>query len=122
MLGTDLDVDRYLERLKAELDRLDRAEVTHLADLIHEAWQQGRFVFIFGNGGSATLASHFCEDLGKGAFREADLAAGSVRRLKVLSLTDNVGYLTALGNDMGYDQVFLQQLSSYGSHLSEALN
>ena len=115
MLGVSLDIDAYLQRLNAELDRLDRADVTRLGDLIYEAWENEKFVFILGNGGSATLASHLCEDLGKGAFREDDLRADNKRRLKVLSLTDNVGYLTALGNDMGYDQVFLQQLASYGS-------
>ncbi len=113
MLGKDLDFDRYFDRLKNELDRVDRAEVGHLADLIYAARENGNWVFIFGNGGSATLASHLCEDLAKGTFREKDLAADTVRRLKVLSLTDNVGYLTAVGNDMGYDQVFLQQLIGY---------
>jgi D-sedoheptulose 7-phosphate isomerase len=114
MLGVDLDANDYLQRLKAELDRVDRAEVTQLADLIYEAWQNGRFVFIFGNGGSATTASHLCEDLGKGTLRQADLRDESKRRLKVLSLTDNTGWLTALGNDLGYDQVFVQQLMNYG--------
>jgi len=113
MLGVHLDIDDYLARLKTEIDRLDRAEVGQLAEWICEAYENEKFVYIFGNGGSATLASHLCEDLGKGTFSEADLLEGSKRRLKVLSLTDNVGYLTALGNDMGYDQVFVQQLASY---------
>jgi D-sedoheptulose 7-phosphate isomerase len=114
MLGIDLDIDDYLVRLKAELDRVDRTEVSRLADLVYEAYQQGRFVFICGNGGSATLASHIAEDLGKGCLPHAALRDESKRRLKVLSLTDNVGWLTALGNDMGYDQVFVQQLMNYG--------
>ncbi len=113
MLGVSLDVDAYLQRLKDEIDRLDGAETSRLADLIHEAWKNGRSVFIFGNGGSACLASHLGEDLAKGTFRESDLAAFGVRRLKVLSLTDNVGFLTAVGNDMGYDQIFVQQLATY---------
>jgi D-sedoheptulose 7-phosphate isomerase len=114
MLGIDLDIDDYLGRLKAEIDRVDRAEVSRLADLVYAAWQQGRFVFVCGNGGSATLASHIAEDLGKGCLRQADLRDESKRRLKVLSLTDNVGWLTALGNDVGYDQIFVQQLMNYG--------
>ena len=115
MLGTSLDIDAYLQRLQAELDRVDRTEVDRLGQLIHEAWQQGRFVFSLGNGGSATLATHLCEDLAKGPFLEDDLRADARRRLKVLSLTDNVSFLTALGNDMGYDQVFVQQLATYAS-------
>lgn len=115
MLGVSLDIDAYLQRLQAELDRVDRTEVDRLGELIFDAWQQGRFVFVLGNGGSATLASHFCEDLAKGVFLEDDLRADRKRRLKVLSLTDNVGFLTALGNDMGYDQIFVQQLATYAS-------
>src|SRR4030042_331782 len=46
---------------------------------------------------------------------QAELRDESKCRLKVLSLTDNVGWLTALGNDLGYDQVFVQQLMHYGS-------
>jgi D-sedoheptulose 7-phosphate isomerase len=114
MLGVDLDVGAYLERLNAELDRVDRAAVGRLAELVYRAWETGRFVFIFGNGGSACLASHLAEDLGKGSLREKDLRDETKRRLKVLSLTDNVGWLTALGNDVGYDQVFVQQLMHYG--------
>lgn len=58
MLGVHLDIEPYFERLKAEIDRVDRAEITRLADLLFEAWQQGRYVFVLGNGGSACLASH----------------------------------------------------------------
>ena len=114
MLGVHLDVEAYVKRLQAELDRLDRTEVTALADSIYEAWENQRFVFIFGNGGSATTASHLAEDLGKGSLREADLKDETKQRLKVISLTDNVGWLTAVGNDCGYAAVFLQQLMNYG--------
>ncbi len=114
MLGVHLDVDDYVGRLQAELDRLDRGEVTRLADAVYEAWEDGKFVFIFGNGGSATTASHFCEDLGKGSLRNEDLSDETRKRLKVMSLTDNVGWMTALGNDCGYDQIFVQQLMHFG--------
>jgi D-sedoheptulose 7-phosphate isomerase len=114
MLGVHLDVDEYLKRLQAELDRVDRSEVTALGNAIYEAWENERFVFVFGNGGSATTASHLAEDLGKGSLREADLRDEGKKRLKVLSLTDNVGWLTAVGNDCGYDQIFVQQLMHYG--------
>lgn len=114
MLGVHLDVDDYLKRLQTELNRLDRGEIAALANAIYEAWRDGHFVFVFGNGGSATLASHITEDLGKSSLRQADLKDESKRRLKILGLADNAGWLTALGNDVGYDQVFLQQLMNYG--------
>ena len=55
------------------------------------------------------------EDLGKSTLLEKDLQDESKRRLKVLSLTDNAGWLMAVGNDVGYDQIFVQQLMNYGS-------
>lgn len=115
MLGIHLDVVQYLERLQAEIGRVDPDEVRRLGDLVYGAWRDGRFVFIVGNGGSACTASHLAEDLGKNCLREEDMAKEDCRRLKVMSLTDNVGWITALGNDLGYDQIFLQQLMQYGS-------
>ena len=116
MLGTNLDIGEYLQRLRAELMRVDQVAVGRLADLIHQAWEDEKFVFLFGNGGSATACSHLAEDLGKNCLTEAAVDCRSDqthRRLKVLSLTDNTGWLTALANDYGYDQVFVQQLMHY---------
>ena len=69
---------------------------------------------MFGNGGSGATASHFSEDLGKNALREVDLDDDSKRRPRVMSLTDNTSWITALGNDLGFDQIFVQQLRQYG--------
>jgi len=115
MLGMHRGVDDYLGRLKAELDRVSRADVERLADLVYEAWEKGRFVFVFGNGGSAATASHFAADWAKNCVSPEDLARVAGRRLKILSLTDNVPWLLALGNDLGYDQIFVQQLVHYAS-------
>ncbi len=115
MLGVHLDVVPYMERLQAEIARVDPGEICRLADLIYDAWKDGHFLFIIGNGGSACTASHIAEDLGKNCLREEDMRKEGLRRLKVMSLTDNVGWLTALGNDLGYDQIFVQQLMHYAS-------
>ncbi len=115
MLGTVLGVEEYLDRLQSELARLRKDDIRRLADLIYDAFLGGKTVFVIGNGGSACTASHMAEDLGKNCLLPADLRDESKRRLKVLSLTDNVGWLTALGNDLGYDQIFVQQLMHYGS-------
>jgi D-sedoheptulose 7-phosphate isomerase len=114
MLGISLAYPTYLERLRTELTRVSPAEVDRLADLIYAAFQGANTVFVIGNGGSACTASHLGEDLGKGCLRQADLCDESRRRLRVLSLTDNVGWLTAIGNDCGYDQIFVQQLMNFG--------
>jgi D-sedoheptulose 7-phosphate isomerase len=115
MLGASLNLPEYLARLNAEVARLNQADIRQWSDLTYEAWQRGRFVFIIGNGGSGTTASHMAEDLGKSTLRPDDLKNESKKRLKVLSLTDNTGWLLAVGNDCGYDQIFVQQLMNYGS-------
>jgi D-sedoheptulose 7-phosphate isomerase len=115
MLGIELALPDYLTRLQTELARLDQAAIRTWADLLFQAWHHGRAVFLFGNGGSATTASHMAEDLGKSLLHPDELSEDAPRRLKVLSLTDNVGWLLAIGNDCGYDQVFLQQLKNYAA-------
>ena len=114
MLGATLAAKPYIERLQAELARVEQHDLQHWADLIFRAWEQDKFVYIIGNGGSGTTASHMAEDLGKSTLRSEDLNDESKKRLKVLSLTDNAGWLMAVGNDLAYDQIFVQQLMNYG--------
>lgn len=114
MLGAILDSQLYLERLRTELQRIDPTELQRWSDLVYQAWERDKFVYIFGNGGSGTTASHMSEDLGKSTLRPEDLKDESKKRLKVLSLTDNLGWIMAVGNDVAYDQIFVQQLMNYG--------
>lgn len=114
MLGATLDAESYLARVHAELDRLDTAQMRQMADWLYDAWRDERFVYIFGNGGSGTTATHMSEDLGKSTLRESELRDPAKKRLKVMSLTDNLGWIMAVGNDVGYDQIFVQQLMNYG--------
>src|SRR5690606_23917690 len=114
MLGASLTIDAYIRRLQEELQRVDQGEIQQLSDLLFEAWEQDRFVYIFGNGGSGTTATHMSEDLGKSSLKQEDLGDENRRRLKVMSLTDNLGWILAVGNDCGYDQIFVQQLMNYG--------
>ncbi len=115
MLGATLAADAYLKRLQTEIQRVNQADLKLWADLIYQAWQKERFVYIIGNGGSGTTASHMSEDLGKSTLRSEDLRDESKKRLKVLSLTDNLGWIMAVGNDVAYDQIFVQQLMNYGA-------
>jgi D-sedoheptulose 7-phosphate isomerase len=114
MLGLQQDIDAYLVRLQTELHQLDLAKIRRLADLVYEAWQSGQTVFVFGNGGSGTTASHLCEDLNKNALRDEDLGDETRQRPRVMSLTDNTSWITAIGNDLGFDQIFLQPLMHFG--------
>jgi D-sedoheptulose 7-phosphate isomerase len=114
MLGISHDIDTYLVRLQAELGRIDRAAVRRLADLFYKAWEYGRSIYVIGNGGSGATASHICEDLNKNALRAVDLADENRRRPRILSLSDNTSWITAIGNDVGFEQIFLQQLIHFG--------
>ena len=115
MLGAHLNPQQYLARCAEEFGRLDLSQASGLADDIYSAYQDGRFVFICGNGGSGSNSSHFCEDLGKSTLRREDFTNDSVKRLKVLSLTDNTPYILAWGNDEGFDRVFVEQLKNFAS-------
>lgn len=112
MLGAKLGVRDFLERAGQELLRIDPAEVQTLADSIHSCYLSGRFVFVAGNGGSGSNASHLCEDLGKGTLRRQDFDNDAKKRLRILSLTDNTPYILAWGNDEGFDRVFVEQLKN----------
>ena len=114
MLGITHDTAAYLERLNEELGRVDQAAMRRWSDHVYRAWKKGRFVYIIGNGGSGTTASHMAEDFGKSSLPDDKLHDEKQKRLKVLSLTDNAGWLLAVGNDLAYDQIFVQQLMNYG--------
>jgi len=100
--------DHYLARQRDLCGRLPVAELTELVEVLHAAHRRGAQIFVFGNGGSAANASHFATDLGKGA---SD-ALGTPFR--IVSLNDNTAWLTAIGNDYAYDEIFLRQLQNYG--------
>ena len=115
MLGTQLTPTQYLKRCAEVFDTLDVSQIEGLADAIYSAYENGKFVFLIGNGGSGSNCSHFCEDLGKSTLDRKDFMKDGVKRLKVLSLTDNTPYILAWGNDEGFDQVFVQQLKNFAS-------
>jgi D-sedoheptulose 7-phosphate isomerase len=100
-------IAEYLEAQKRAVDTLDPEQLASLVETLRSAWKSDAQVFAIGNGGSAANASHFAVDLGKGS------SDALPRRFRVLSLTDNVAWLTALGNDYSYDDVFVRQLANY---------
>ena len=99
--------EKYVAAHIWDLQSLPLTEIARAVDLLREAHSTNRRIFIFGNGGSAANASHFATDLGKGA---SD-ALG--RRFKVLSLTDNGAWLTAIGNDYAYEDIFVRQMENF---------
>ncbi|MEZ6139241.1 MAG: SIS domain-containing protein [Zavarzinella sp.] len=115
MIGRTMNSGAFLERVAQELLRVDPQQINHLADLIWNCYQQKKFVFVIGNGGSGSNASHFCEDMGKGTIDRTLYERDDVQRLKILSLTDNTPYILAWANDEGFDCIFKQQLKNLAS-------
>jgi D-sedoheptulose 7-phosphate isomerase len=104
---TPLEVSRaeaYFVGVGSVLRRLPFIQIDRVIDALWLAYLQNRSVYVFGNGGSAALASHCACDLGKGTIINGN------RRFRVLALTDNVPLLTAWANDASYDDVFSEQL------------
>ncbi|PWU17320.1 MAG: sugar isomerase [Verrucomicrobia bacterium] len=97
----------YLAAQKDALDSIPVESVNQLIETFRVALEEDRQVFVFGNGGSAANASHFATDLGKSASDKLH------KRFHILSLNDNVSWLTALANDYHYDDVFVRQLQNY---------
>jgi D-sedoheptulose 7-phosphate isomerase len=100
-------IAHYLAVQKAAHDSIPVEAVAALIDRLRLALKEDRQIFVFGNGGSAANASHFATDLGKGASDKVG------KRFRVLSLTDNVSWMTALANDYAYEDVFVGQLQNY---------
>jgi len=98
----------YFEELKKIFDNIDKKSIEEITDIIYKAYVNDRTIFILGNGGSASTASHFACDLGKGTLSR--VYDHNEKRFRVVSLTDNVAVLTAYANDLSFDDIFLQQL------------
>src|SRR5260221_178433 len=82
--------------------------VAQLIEKLRQALKEDRQIFVFGNGGSAANSSHFATDLGKGSSDKVG------KRFRVLSLTDNVSWMTAISNDYAYEDAFVGQLQNFG--------
>jgi len=96
----------YFERLKSALDGIDVSEISRFAEELNAARQEGRSIFVAGNGGSATTATSMANDLGFDIIRKTATEMPFI----VHSLTDNNAVLTAISNDVGYEDVFVNQL------------
>ncbi|MGA2301732.1 MAG: SIS domain-containing protein [Candidatus Acidiferrum sp.] len=107
--GTEiLDARQYLDAHQRAVAALPHDLINQIADEMLKAYEAGRTVYLFGNGGSASLASHFACDLGKGT-----AYCNGGKRFRVLALTDNIPAMTAWANDSSYEDVFSEQLRNF---------
>lgn len=99
--------NKYFDGVVRTIDKMPLGTIDQAVDVLMKAYESSHMIYLFGNGGSAALASHFACDLGKGTVN------GSRRRFHVLALTDNVPLMTAWANDARYEDIFAEQLINF---------
>ena len=97
-------IQNYISTLQQTMDQLPQHLISDAIHILQRARMQGSQVFIMGNGGSASTASHFVCDLAKNTRREG------LPHFRAIGLADNMEIFSAYGNDEGYENVFSQQL------------
>ena len=98
---------KYLNQLKALIDIFPHERFEEICQTLLSAYHQGKQVFIMGNGGSGSTASHFVCDINKGSCSKLR------KRFKVICLNDNIPIILAYANDLSYDKIFVEQLKNY---------
>ena len=99
-------ISTYLFEMVGVLARIPESSIEETIDLLYRAWSERRRIFIMGNGGSASTASHLANDLAKGA-----IVSGKPR-VKAIALTDNISLISAWANDTSYENIFKEQLEN----------
>lgn len=97
----------YVNGLNQTLNNIPFDKINEIVNILLKANKENRQIFVFGNGGSAATSSHFITDLGKSASDKL------VNRFRCMSLNDNTAWITAIGNDYSYEDIFLFQLKNY---------
>ena len=100
-------IQNYKENLISTIENLNEIEILNLRDEIINARDNNNFIYVFGNGGSASTASHIVCDLLKGC------SYNKAKKIKIISLNDNIPTITAYSNDVNYTEVFLEQLKNF---------
>ena len=98
----------YAQDVQSAVAAVDSRQAANLVRVLWRAHEEGRVVFVIGNGGSAANASHFSQDLAKGTSQDE----GSAAKFRAVSLVDNVSWMTAVANDEGYERIFERQLQT----------
>src|SRR5205823_15114599 len=99
--------EQYKTALQETISKIDTVKVEQAIEWFDEARAQSKHIFVCGNGGSASTASHFACDMVKGASFQRD------SRFRIMALTDSLPTLTAYSNDVSYECVFVEQLKNF---------
>ncbi len=100
------DINNYLTRLQDTISNLDRSEIENFINLLLRKRDEGKQIFIMGNGGSASTASHFYCDYNKGLSYQYE------KKFKFICLNDNIPSMLAYANDVNYEDIFVEQLKN----------
>jgi D-sedoheptulose 7-phosphate isomerase len=103
-MNTEKFIKEYLDELDSVTKRVSQKDIQSVMLLLFEAWKGGKQVFVAGNGGSASTATHFTCDLAKYC------AVEGKTRFKAICLNDNIPLVSALTNDLGWDSIYYEQL------------
>ncbi len=106
-MDSETFINLYFQKLESVIKRMSRDDIERVVELLYEAWMKGKQVFLAGNGGSAATASHFASDLAKFTSVEGK------KRFRAVALTDNVPLVSALTNDLGWENVYVEQLKNF---------
>lgn len=101
------EINLYFEKLKRTIDSISRNDLSQFINVMEDAYQNDKQVFIMGNGGSGATASHYVCDFNKG------VAFNKSRRFKLICLNDNMASILAYANDLSYEDIFVEQLKHY---------
>jgi D-sedoheptulose 7-phosphate isomerase len=99
-------VDKYFSDMHEVIERISKEDIDRVIELLFSAWKDDRTVFIMGNGGSASTATHFACDLSKCTIVEGK------KRFRAICLNDNIPLMSALVNDEGFDNLYSEQLKN----------
>lgn len=99
-------IEKYLDGIRKQTEVMDQDTFIRIIEVLKTAREDGKQIFLMGNGGSAATANHFVCDFGKNAVK------GDEGRFKIVSLCDSISYITAYGNDMGFENIFLEPLKN----------
>ncbi len=97
----------YIEQLKRHLDTFPHDQFERLIDTMIDAYKEGKRIFVMGNGGSASTASHWVCDINKGCSLNKD------KKFKMICLNDSISTMLAYANDLSYDDIFVEQLKNF---------
>lgn len=107
MMDYTQEITAYFDRLKVTIDKISKSDLSDLMNVLVDAKESGKQIFIMGNGGSFATASHYVCDFNKGISMNQD------KKFKFICLNDNIPSLMAYANDLSFEDIFVEQLKNF---------